>query len=270
MKATIKTSFYYLTLIPFLAVAIGFGLGHTSPAIYMPVWAIHTCMVVLLLRSLHNNTSHSNKYLLPAYLLVLPWVLFSIFAGFGPPPSTAHAWVQSATEQQIRYLILVAGGICAAVGCWLLKDLLAATPGVRYASIALALINISMPLFVINMLYWGFFLSSSFHSFESQGVTIRPDWYTAIRDFFYWVDSMQLTLFYLATAFFAMALKAAAVFKPLPCRIYIAFSFFGVICSMLPPHVPAPLDTVAYITAVPAIGFIMPYLMGLNLLRSKA
>lgn len=270
MKAAIKTSFYYLAIIPFLAAAIGFGIGHTSPAIYIPVWIIHTTIVIILLQKFNNNHSHGNNYALPAYLLVLPWVLFSIFAGFGPPPATAQGWVQSAVEQQIRYLILVAGGVCSATGCWLLKDKLASTKGSRYASAALALVNISTPLYVINMLYWGFFLSSSFQSFVAQSLITRPDWYIAIRDFFYWVASVQLTLFYLATALFAIALKAAGVFKPLPSRIYIAFSFFGVICSMLPPHVPAPLDTIAYITAVPAIGFIMPYLMGLNLLRLNA
>lgn len=285
MKATNraeKIAFYYLASVPFLTIAIGFGIGHSPARVYIPVWMVHTCVVLLLLRRINGGNAGAagysgrvgysgggGRWSLPGYLLVFPWVLFSIFAGFGPPPSTAQAWVGSMGEQETRYLILVAGGICAGTGFCLLKELTATTAGARYSTIAMALVSISIPLFIINMLYWGFFLSASFQSFVSRGAASKPDWYIAVRELFYWVDSVQLSLFYMATALFAVAFKAAGFFKRLPSNIYIVICFIAMLCSLLPPGVPAPFDTIAYITAVPAIGFIMPYLMGLNLIRAS-
>ncbi len=264
-----KASFYYLAIMPFLAAAIGFGVGHSPAGIYIPIWTIHTCLAILLLRNI-RGLNNNDKSLLPWYMLVFPWLLFSIFAGFGPPPQSAQAWVASAGEQQIRYLILVAGGVCAALGFWLLKDVMVTTAGARLSTIAVGLVSISLPLFVINMLYWGFFLTASFQSFVSKGTASRPDWYIALRDLFYWVASVQLALFYLATALLAMAFKLSGLLRALPCYIYFGISLFAVLCSVLPMDVAAPLNTVAYITAVPAIGFIMPYLMGLNLIYKNS
>jgi len=90
-----------------------------------------------------------------------------------------------------------------------------------------------------------------------------------VRSFFYWVASVQLSLFYLATALFAVACKATGFFRPLPSNIYFVISLIAMLCSMLPSGVPAPFDSIAYITAVPAMGFIMPYIMGLNLIRKS-
>lgn len=265
-KTSSPAAFYYLTIIPFLAAVIGFGVGRSSPWVYVPVWMAHTVVMLLLLRRISRGAANSNSpWLAPGVMMIIPWVLFSIFAGFGPPPSTTEKWLLLATEQQLRYTILVAGGICGAVGLTLLKQCLNQLPVKGYAAAAAALVNISIPLYIINMLYWGFFLTEAFKGFTTGAA--RPDWHLVIRQFFYWVDGVQLCLFYMATALFAIALKKSSILKPGPCNIYIIISLLAAVCSLLPGNLPAPFSVIAYIVAVPAIGFIMPYLMGLNIIR---
>lgn len=267
-KISSPAAFYYLTVIPFLAAVIGFGVGRSSPWVYIPVWIVHSAIMLLLLYRISGGAANKSPWLASGIMMVIPWIMFSIFAGFGPPPSTPEKWLALATEEQLRYSILTAGGIITAVGLTLLKKCLNQLPGNTYAAAAVSLLNVSIPLYVINMLYWGFFLTEASKGFTTG--TARPDWYLVIRQFFFWVDGVQLCLFYIVTALFAIALKKANVFKPRPCTVYVVISLLGAICSVLPPNVPAPLDVISYIVAVPAIGFIMPYLMGLNLMRYAA
>ena len=42
----IKISRIYLVLVPFLVVIIGFGVGHSHYVYYIPIWAIHACLMV--------------------------------------------------------------------------------------------------------------------------------------------------------------------------------------------------------------------------------
>jgi hypothetical protein len=64
-----------------------------------------------------------------------------------------------------------------------------------------------------------------------------------------------------------MALKKARVFKPGACNVYIIISLIAFACNFIPPTAPAPFDVIGYFVAVPAISFIMPYLIALNLAR---
>lgn len=268
-----RASFIYLAMVPFITAAIGFGIGGYSNAINIPVWIIHSILMVFLFWKIsghlqEGNSGNGPKWIAAAALLFVPWVLFTLFAGFGPPPSSAEKWVASATQQQVRYSILAAGGIIAAIGFALLsQQLTKASPVNNYAKAAIVLVYIATPLYVLNMLYWGFYLTESFRFFTSNGITDRPEWYLAARELFYWVATIALSLSYLSTALFAAALKKAGVFKPGACNAYIIISMIAFICSFIMPPAPTPLDIIGYFVAIPAISFIMPYLMALNLAR---
>lgn len=266
-------AFIYLSLVPFITAIIGFAIGGYSNAINIPVWLIHAIIMIYLFwiiggYLLNNKTAPGSKWITAAVLLFVPWVLFTLFAGFGPPPSSPEKWVTLATQQQVRYSILAAGGIIAAVGSALLSQQLTKTSASSpYAKAAITLVYIATPLHVLNMLYWGFYLTESFRLFSSSGITERPQWYLAAREFFYWVDTFALALLYLSTALFAMALKKAGVFKPGACKIYIVISIVAFVFSFIPPSAPAPLNIIGYFVAIPAISFILPYLFALNLAR---
>jgi hypothetical protein len=99
-----------------VAFALAFAIGHISYAIYLPVWAVHAClmMVAAWIIGAHLIKSpdiEKKQLVVVALLLIVPWVFISIFFGMGPPPATIAEWVATATEQETRYYILIGVGI---------------------------------------------------------------------------------------------------------------------------------------------------------------
>jgi len=78
---------------------------------------------------------------------------------------------------------------------------------------------------------------------------------------------MVAALVYLATAAFAMALKKAGWFKPGACHIYILISLVFFVLDVLPPTLPEPFATLNFVVSIPAVPFMVPYFIGINLLR---
>jgi hypothetical protein len=186
----------------------------------------------------------------------------------GPPPATLQGWVNTAAEQQVRYTILIAGGILFALGSALLKAKLQAAGENTYSVMASAAINLALPLFIINMAFWGYYLTDAFRVFILQGAAAkRPDWYGPVKSLFYVISIAEVLLMYLGTVLFAVSLKVTGLFNPVACRYYIIFGLAGVLLVVLPPSWPEPFGTAGYLVAIPAIPFIMPYLIGVHLLK---
>jgi len=272
LSFTQKLSLVYLCLVPLIVVAIGFGIGHVSYKIYLPVWLINACLMITAAWNLggYHLKSYNREIkqqVITALLLFVPWLLFSIFAGMGPPPSTLQGWVNTAAEQQIRYTILIAGGILFALGSALLKVKLQAAGENLYSAMASAAINISLPLFIINMAFWGYYLTDAFRAFIQLGVAKRPDLYESIKSLFYVISIAEVLLMYLGTVLFAVSLKITGLFNPVACRYYIIFGLAGMVLVVLPPYWPEPFGTAGFLVAIPAIPFIMPYLIGIHLLK---
>ena len=127
---------------------------------------------------------------------------------------------------------------------------------------------IALPLFVANMIYWGFFLTEVFHRYPSQGTAGKPGWLQNVSVSFTVVRSIEVTLIYLATAAFAYAVKKSGKLKPTACTIYALFCILGILLNLLPGNLPEPLATANYVSYIPAITLLMPYLMAVNLLRN--
>ncbi|MFC0512848.1 hypothetical protein ACFFGT_01515 [Mucilaginibacter angelicae] len=272
LSFTQKLSLVYLCLVPLIVMAIGFGVGHISYKIYLPVWLINACLMItaawnLGAHRLSNGNNQTKQQVITALLLFTPWLMFSIFAGMGPPPATLQGWVETAAEQQIRYTILIAGGILFALGSALLKVKLQAAGENLYSAMASAAINLALPLFIINMAFWGYYLTDAFRAFIQLGVAKRPDLHGPLKSLFYVISIAEVLLMYLGTVLFAVSLKVAKLFNPVACRYYIIFGLAGMVLVVLPPYWPEPFGTAGYLVAIPAIAFIMPYLIGVHLLK---
>ena len=261
----------YLTLVPFAAAIIAFVVGHISYKVYIPIWMVHTCLMILATWMLSGQSMPSQdvgkrKLVMSTLFLIAPWLFISIFSGMGPPPTTAAGWVETATEQQVRYAILLLSGVLITVGFALLRNQLKQAGEDVYSSIGLVTILLAMPLFILNMTYWGSFLTESFRIFVASGAAKRPDWYLPLRAQFALISGVEVGLTYLATAAFAVSLKTTRWFKPLACQLYILFSLLGFLLSVLPDLSFTPLTVGSYLVSIPAFPFIMPYLMAINLL----
>ncbi|MFD2937660.1 hypothetical protein [Spirosoma flavum] len=88
-----------------------------------------------------------------------------------------------------------------------------------------------------------------------------------MRALFSWISGVEVALLYLTTAAFGLALQSASWFKSKACRLYVFFSLVGALLSVLPSFSFEPMVIATYLVSIPAIPFIMPYLMALNLLN---
>jgi hypothetical protein len=271
MPSKRSVSRIHLTLIPFLVAVLGFAVGHIPYTVYIPIWLINACLMLLAAwtvaaNGIRSEDNQKKELAGIGLIMIIPWILFSIFFGMGPPPVTIAGWLETAGEQQTRYYILIIGGIVAVAGFVLLREWLKKSGENFYSLLGLTATLIAIPLFIINMAYWGSFLTEAFRHFQDASANARPAWYLSLRSLFYSIGLVEVSLFYLATAAFAASFKKSRIFKSGTCNTYIIVSIAFFILSILPPSSPEPLASASYLTSIPAIPFIMPYLMGVHLL----
>lgn len=186
----------------------------------------------------------------------------------GPPPLTMAGWLATATEQEIRYTILMVGGISTLTGFALLKIKLQEKGEYLFSISDFTALTVATPLFLLNMAFWGYYLTSAFRLFVTLPAGQRPDWYPPMKLFFEVISVAAVSLIYLASILFAIALRKIGILSIRGSRWYIVVSIIAIILIALPPPLPEPIATISYLAAVPAIPFIMPYLIGIRLLRS--
>ena len=267
-----KAGLIYLYLLPIAVFAIGFGIGHVSYLIYLPLWAVNICLLSLAIRQLTKRTGNAAEIKFEgwtgaALLLIIPWMLFSLFAGMGRPPLTIADWLATATEQQVRFTILIIGGICAFMGFALLKTKLQSQGELIYSVLGFTVLGIAIPLFILNMAFWGYYLTAAFRFFVTLPAGKRPEWYPPVTTFFYVIAVVEVVLVYFATILFAIALKKTGILSSRASRWYVVIAIIGAVFALIPPSWPEPFSIFGYLAVIPAIPFIMPYLIGVRLLR---
>lgn len=262
----------YLILTPFVAAILAFTFGHSSYKVYLPLWFVHACLMIfftsrLAIPGTRSKDAASRRLVTIAWLLILPWMLMSVFAGMGPLPATLQEWVDSETEQHIRYIILIVSGLIFISGFNLLRDALKKQGESLWSSLAFTAFLIKIVLFILDMNYLGGFMIASIKSFVASGAPAnRPEWYIAAREQFAGNSFVEVAVTYLGTAAFAAAFQIVGWIRPAAARTYIVISFIGLACSLLPTSATGALGVASYLSSIPAFSLIMPYLMGVRLL----
>jgi hypothetical protein len=263
----------YLTLVPILTIVFGLGVGYISYRIYLPIWLLNVVLMTVATWVLGANvikTDDREKKHITACALcfIVPTMLSSMFAGLGAPPyESPKLWVSSATEQLARYYFLLAMGVLIAFGYAILREKLKKTSGNFYALLGSIAIQIAIPIFLIDMSFWGFYLTKLYRIMAASSIEKTPEWVLPLRIQFFYINMMVAALVYIATAAFAMSLKKAGWFKPVASNIYILVSLVFFLLDVLPPTLPEPFATLNFIVSIPAIPFMLPYFIGVNLLR---
>jgi hypothetical protein len=260
-----KLSYIFLLALPFLVTAMAFIFGHQSQWIYLPGWFLNMLLMIWAVKTLGNAKSETVRGI--AWPLIMSWAPISVFAGMGPPPETAEGWAALAWEQQLRYCILIVSGTLTTIGFLRTYDMLGSGPGRRFAKVGKTMFVIALPLFIANMVYWGFFLTNVFVKYSHPGAPARPDWLQTVSTVFTVVRMVEVTLIYCGTAVFAYALNRAGHLSRLASAIYIFFCCLGATLNLLPADLPTPLAIANYVSYIPAITLLMPYLIGVNLLN---
>ncbi|MEO5889495.1 MAG: hypothetical protein ABIQ31_04540 [Ferruginibacter sp.] len=265
----------YLFTIPVLTALLGFTVHNLSYNIYLPIWIVNVILMLtaswILGAFVIKTGDEENKYFaVSGLLLIAPWLFFSIFAGMGSPPATYAEWVTRGFEQQLRYSFLIAGGVLLTFGFAVLREKNKATTGNIFSLIGFIAIIIAMSLFILNMSYWHSFLLETFKISQASSSNSLPEWHQPVRKLFLVVSIVDVSLTYLATAAFAAALKSAGWFKKGSSRIYITISLLAFVFVALYGFYPDVIITNGfpfYPFMIPAIPFVLPYYIGVNLLK---
>ncbi len=271
-RASKMTSYIYLLLVPVIAAGLGFGVGHVSYKFYLPLWLLNAVLMTIASWSLGLNVirlkyEKENKLATAAFFLIVPWILISMFAGLGPPPDTAAEWTALAKEQQVRYFMLVICGVFIAFGFAGLRDRLKAKGENFFSLLGLMAVLIAIPLFIINMLYWGFYLSELFRIQATANATDFPDWFLPIKQLFGLISVTEVALTYFATFALVVAMRKVGWLSKTSGFFYILFSLLAFLIIILSVFFTETLKVPAFAVSIPAFPFLMPYFIGVNLLR---
>ena len=265
-------SYIYLLLVPIITAAIGFGVGKVSFWIYLPIWLLNVALMIISswslgLNVIQLNNNEESKLAKTAFSLIIPWILISMFAGLGPPPDTWSEWTVTSKEQQVRYFLLVISGVFIVFGFAGLKDLLQQKGENFYSQLALNAIYIAVPLFTINMLYWGFYLTELFKLQATTNAAHLPEWFLPIRQLFGLVSVTEVALTYLATFLIVLALRNVGLLSKTSSLFYLLFSLLAFMIVILSAFFSNTVQTAGFVVSIPAFPFLMPYFIGVNLLR---
>ena len=275
-RASKLTSYIYLLLVPIITVGLGFGLGHVSYKFYLPIWLLNVVLMIIASWSLGLNVirlknEEENKLVKAAFFLIVPWILISMFAGLGPPPNTAAEWTATAKEQQVRYFMLVIGGVFIAFGFAGLRDRLKTKGENFYSLLSLTAVLIAIPLFIINMLYWGFYLSELFKIQPAANITNFPtnfpEWFLPTNQLFGSISVTEVALTYFATFAIALSMRKIGWLSKTSSFFYILISLLAFAAVILAAFLTETFKAVGAVAAIPAFPFLMPYFIGVNLLR---
>ncbi len=267
-----KISYIYLLSIPVIGFILAFSIGYSSYKIYVPIWILNAILMVysawvLGFSKIRSENKEAILTAKGAFLLIIPFILISMFAGLGPPPETAISWVETMPEQQVRYFMLVIAGIFVAFGLAILTEKLREEGENYYSKLGWIAISIAIPLFIINMLYWGFYLSELFKFQVSTGIENRPEWFLPIRKLFGLISVVEVSLTYLATALFAISFNITGKIGRTSCRVYVIISGIALLIIVLSAFFEEQFLIAGFIVSIPAVPFIMLYLIALNLLK---
>ena len=266
----------YLSLVPFIATFIAFVIGHSNYKIYLPIWIINVCFMIISAWILgahalkDSDNVEKKQFAVIGLFLIVPWIFISVFAGIGVPPGSMKVWVGQATEEQVRFSILLMGGILITLGLALLREKLKASGENFYSLLGYTLIMMAIPLYLINITFWHSFTLETFRTVVSSGLDQKPEWYQPAYKQVSLIIMIEVVLTYLATACFAASLYSAGLFRKAPSRIYIIISLLAVLIILLTPFYPPSLREADFPYTpfmIPAMAFLMLYFIGINLLR---
>ena len=256
-----------------LTVIFGLSTGYISYKIYLPIWLTNVLLMLLCIWNLGGYVLRTGdaakKYLaICAVFFIIPTILTSMFFGLGAPPyESPKLWVASITEQRTRYYFLLTAGLFISFASAMLRQNLKKTGENLFSLLGYTAVKTAVPIFLINMTFWGFYLTKLYQGMVTSNAEITPEWLIPLRNQFYYINVIACALFYLGTAAFAISLRCTRLFRKNASNVYIFLSLSFFLLDVLPPWLPEPFATLNFIVSIPAVPFFFSYFIGVNLLK---
>ena len=268
-RASRRVSYIFLCTLPFLILVVGGVRALRIPGVYQSVGMVLFALIlmaawILGARVIASGAAEGRMVALAGTLFVVPWALIALlWVGIGAP------FQATATENHMRFLVLLANSIVVAAAFITLKEALGNSGERFYSTLGFAagltagtayLLSISLTVGV---------------SAARLSTGHAPDVGPLMSGFYDILEFVACVMTYLGTAAYAVSLGQARWLGRIATRAYVTASLvlvlFLVMRGVSYPEISA--NTAPWykqpgvIAGIPAIPWIMPYLLGVVLLR---
>jgi hypothetical protein len=264
-----RISYVFLCATPFLAIAAGGVRALRTPGVYHVIGGVLFTVICIAAwklgaRAIRADVEDRRQLGLAGALLVAPFAILALmWVGLGPP------WEATAAENQMRYLVLMVMASAVTAGVVVLKEALSEAGERFYSTLSFAAIILAGPLYLIYITFAFGASVAKEHTGQmppaivSLNVVLDP------------LMSLGAALTYCATAVLAASLRRIGWLGRRATVAYVivnsvALFFLAIRASQYPDPAAsaAPWYTSpGFIVSIPAVPFIMPFLLGVVMLR---
>lgn len=272
MKHTMRrVSFVFLSLLPFLVIPLTAVRALRVPGVYQSIGgllfiAIGVAGWVVGAGAIRTGTDATQRQqtALAGALLLVPFTLVALlWVGLAPP------WEATPTENRMRYLVLLTDAIAVTGGFVILKGVLDETGERLYSALGFAANMLAGAAYLV----WLSFVLGAYVVKVRTGQT--PAAVVAMGDVYEILLLVACVLTYLTTAAFAASLGRARWLNPAATRIYVIANVIALLFILTRGlSFPDPTTSATpwyvqpgFIAGIPAVPWIMPFLLGVVVLR---
>ena len=264
-----RVSYVFLCMVPVLAIIVAAVRALRVPGVYQAIGGLLFAAIVIAVwilgaRTIRAGAEGDQRLVLAGGFLIAPFSLVSLlWVGLGPP------WSATPAENVMRYLVLLVSSIAVAVGFVVLKDTLSEAGERCYSTLGFAATMFAGAAYLTWM---SFLLGANVVKVRDGQV---PPAIVSLNDVLDILLDVACVLTYLATAAFAASFGRIRWLGRGATRTYVAANLIALLCLVMRgmsfPD-PATLSTPWYtrpgfVAGIPAVPFIMPFLLGVVLLR---
>lgn len=267
-SVTRRLSVGFVYVLPFLAIALGAPRDLRIPVVSQLIGVVVFALTCLAVGALGARPIRSGReaprmllvaggmFLMPSALIALLWV------GLGPP------WDATAPENQMRYLVLLAGSVSVTAGFILLKELLHDAGERLWSTLGFSAGVLAGAAYLV----WIAFHVGAWSERARTGQA--PASFDSLSEPLDILVFAACVLTYLGTAAFAGAMRGLRWLGRAPGLVIVVLSLAG--CALVlvrglsypEPTAEEPWYTrPGFIAGIPAVPWILPYFLGAALLR---
>lgn len=265
---TRRASFAFLCMVPFLDIVLVGARTLRTAGVHLPIggafFALMCIATWMLGGPMIRAGEERRRLLLAAALLFVPFAFVSLlWVGIATP------WDATPSENRMRYLVLLAGSIAVTGGFVVLEKALYEAHERIYSTLGFVAGILAGAAYLI----WTTFQVAAYAEMVRKGES--PSWIVSLNDVLDTLLFVACVLTYLATGAFASALGKANWLGRGAARAYVGLNVVAllfIVSRGLSFPDPTAGSTPAYalpgfIAGIPAVPWIMPFLLGVVLLR---
>lgn len=226
---------------------------------------IGAAALTLAAPALRHGTAPARRHAIAGLLLVAPWAVFAVMAGYGPP------WAADAAQNHLRYKGLLLNIVLVGAGLTMLREALLETGERLWSTLGWAATAMATPAYLV----WGAIIMGAYlaHNHPHTGqVTLEASPLGPASDILLFFGGL---LTYVATAAFAVSAYRAGWLKKRGMIAYVMVCLLAVLALLArgmeyPDASDAWYLTPGFVVGIPAIPWLMPFLLGVRCLRLAA